>query len=148
MIQEMCDRRTRVRDGVRERLLDELRCFEWSLRLPALRESIRLIASSCFEHLTAEHIHDVANYRTVHVGDEVFFEKAFSPGKEAAVSLAIARSLGREIVLNDLELLEASVAFSSDHPHYEPSADREELSAGARDERSARAHEEPIDSRF
>ena len=80
------------------------------MNLPALRESIRLIGSTCFEQLTPSHIHEVANYRTIEVGDEVFFEKAFTPGKEAAVSLSIARCLGPDLVLDDLRRLHAAVA--------------------------------------
>jgi hypothetical protein len=66
---------------VRDLLLSELHRFEWTVSLPALRESIRLIASGCFDRLTAAHIQDVANYRSIEVGDEVFFEKAFTPGR-------------------------------------------------------------------
>jgi len=72
------------------RLLEELHHFEAIGCLPALRESIRLIASSCFEQVTAAHVREVANYRSIELGDEVFFAKAFTPGKEAAVSLALA----------------------------------------------------------
>ena len=93
-----------------QQLLDELHRFEGSAFLPALRESIRLIASSCFDQLTADQVQEVANYRSIEVGDEVFFEKAFTPGKEAAVSLEVARCLGRELVLDDLQRLEAVVA--------------------------------------
>jgi hypothetical protein len=95
---------------LRDTLLEELHRFEWNVSLPALRESIRLIASAAFDRLTARDIQEVANYRSIRVGDEVFFEKAFTPGKEAAVSLAVARCLGRDLVLDDLQRLEASVA--------------------------------------
>jgi len=91
-------------------LLQELYECERTASLPALREAIRLISSSSFDLLTARDIHEVANYRSIEVGDEVFFEKAFSPGKEAAASLAIAVSLGRDEVLGDLRRLERVVA--------------------------------------
>jgi hypothetical protein len=99
---------------VRDLLLKELHRFEWTVSLPALRESIRLIASACFDRLTSAHIQDVANYRSIEVGEEVFFEKAFTPGKEAAVSLEVARCLGRDLVLDDLQRLEAVVAPGAD----------------------------------
>jgi hypothetical protein len=41
--------------------------------------------------------------------DDVFFERAFTPGKEAAATLAFARYLGREIVLGDLHRLRAAL---------------------------------------
>ena len=107
--------KTEAPDKVRLRtqLLEDLHRFAASARLPALRESIRLIRASCFEQVTQAQIHDVANYRSISVGEEVFFEKAFTPGKEAAVSLAVARWLGRELVLDDLERLEACAVARS-----------------------------------
>ena len=75
----------------------------------SLCEAIRLIESDKFEALTADHIRDVASYRSIEVEDEVFFERSFTPGKEAASTLALARKLGRDIVLRDLHRLRASL---------------------------------------
>lgn len=98
---------------IRDQLLEELHRFSATACLPALRESMRLIGAPCFDRVTAEQIQAVANYRSISVGEEVFFEKAFTPGKEAAVSLSIARWLGRDLVLDDLARLEASVVAKS-----------------------------------
>ncbi len=72
---------------------------------PALCEAIRLLESDKFERL----ILDVANYRAIELEEEPFFERAFTPGKQAAASLGFARLLGRDVVLDDLRRLRASL---------------------------------------
>ena len=64
--------------------------------------------------LTDADVHDIANYRAVDVGRETFFERAFTPGKEAAASLAFARIIGRDTVLGDLNHLHASLGCPCD----------------------------------
>jgi hypothetical protein len=98
----------------REKLLTELRCLEWDVLLPSLCESIRLLESEAFGDLTDADVHDIANYRAVDVGRETFFERAFTPGKEAAASLAFARIIGRDTVLGDLNHLHASLGCPCD----------------------------------
>jgi len=97
------------KNGIRERLLKQLHRFEWSACLPALSESIRLLESDEFAELTQDHIREVSDYRAIRLGGQVYFERAFSPGKEAAMSLAAACLVGRELVLDDLTRLHSSV---------------------------------------
>ena len=85
--------------------LEELRSLSRSASVPSLCEAIRLLESDKFSELTGTHIREVANYRSIELGDELFFHRAFTPGKEAAASLAFARQLGREVVLDDLTRL-------------------------------------------
>jgi hypothetical protein len=92
----------------REPLL-ELHRFEGAALPPALCEAIRLLESDKFEHLTDGDIVAVANYRAIELADEPFFERAFTPGKEAAASLGFARLLGRDVVLDDLRRLRAAL---------------------------------------
>lgn len=99
-----------------ETLLQELRKLEWTVLLPSLHESMRLLGSDRFDVLTDDHVHAIANYRAVDLGDETFFEKAFSPGKEAAASLAFARIIGRNTVLGDLQHLHAALGCSCEMP--------------------------------
>lgn len=90
-------------------LLDELHRFEWSALAPALCETVRLLESGKFEQLSDSDLNEIANYRAVELDDEVFFDRAFTPGKEAAASLAFARYLGIDAVLEDLRSLRASI---------------------------------------
>jgi hypothetical protein len=90
-------------------MLDELHALEWSALTPALCETLRLLESDKFEHLRDSDLHEIANYRAVELEDDVFFERAFTPGKEAAATLAFARYLGRETVLGDLHRLRATL---------------------------------------
>jgi hypothetical protein len=92
-----------------ESALAELRQHERRFTLPALEEAIRLLCSESFRELTGEQIRAVGDYRSIEIGDEVFFERAFSPGKAAAASLAFARHLGRRPVLEDLLRLRATL---------------------------------------
>jgi hypothetical protein len=89
--------------------LAELQRHERRFTLPALEEAIRLLCSEKFRELTGEQIRAVGEYRSIEIGDQVFFEKAFSPGKEAAASLGFARHLGRRPVLEDLLRLRATL---------------------------------------
>jgi hypothetical protein len=82
-----------------------------------LCESIRLLQSDRFELLSDADVRAVADYRAIELGDEVFFERAFSQGKEAAASLAFARLLGREQVLEDLRLLRDSLGCACERKH-------------------------------
>jgi hypothetical protein len=88
---------------------DQLHRFERSALTPALRETVRLLESDKFERLTEADIRAIANYRAVELDDEIFFERPFTPGKEAAAALAFARQLGRDVVLRDLERLRATL---------------------------------------
>jgi hypothetical protein len=89
--------------------LAELHRFEAGALPPALCEAIRLLESERFAELTDAHILAVSNYQAISLGDAVFFERAFTPGKEAAASLGYARLLGRERVLDDLRRLRAAL---------------------------------------
>lgn len=86
-------------------LLAELHQLQRNVLPPSLCESIRVLQSDKFERLTDAHVLAVANYRAIELDDEVFFERAFTPGKEAAASLGFARRLGRDVVLGDLQRL-------------------------------------------
>ena len=65
-------------------MLAELHSFERALTEASLSEAIRLLESDRFEELTAAHIRDVGEYRPIQLGEERFFEKAWSRGKEVA----------------------------------------------------------------
>ena len=93
-------------------LLDELHRFEWSALAPALCETVRLLESGKFDRLSDSDLNEIANYRSVEIDDELFFDRAFTPGKEAAASLAFARYLGIDAVLKDLRSLRASIGCS------------------------------------
>ena len=88
---------------------EQLHRFERRALTPALHETVRLLESDKFETLTEADIRAIANYRAVELDDEVFFERPFTPGKEAAAALAFARQLGRDVVLHDLERLRAAM---------------------------------------
>jgi hypothetical protein len=104
-----------------KKLLDELRSMERGLTLPSLVEAIRLLKSDRFSELTEKQIRAVAEYQAIELGSDCYFEKAFTPGKEAAASLGFARLLGREVVLDDLQRLFASAQDSP--PSRPPDAD-------------------------
>jgi hypothetical protein len=97
----------------RGELIAELHRLTAKASLPSLREAIRLLESEQFEALTPDHIREVADYRSIELGSERFFHRAFTPGKEAAASLAFARRLGRRVVLEDLQRLRASLGRSA-----------------------------------
>jgi hypothetical protein len=87
----------------------ELRRHEQRLTLASLEEAIRLLRSEKFDALTDEHLRAVAEYGSIEIGDEAFFERAFSAGKEAAASLGYALHQGRQAVLKDLLRLQATL---------------------------------------
>ena len=101
------------RTNERRLRIEELHALLAAARLPSLGEVIRLIESDRFEALTARHICDVGNYRAIELGDERFFHRAFTAGKEAAASLVFARDLGRDLVLGDLRRLRASLGVEA-----------------------------------
>ncbi len=68
----------------------------------------------CQARYIAADVHAIANYRAVDLGRKTFFERAFTPGKEAAASLGFARIIGREAVLGDLHHLHASLGCPCD----------------------------------
>ncbi len=88
---------------------EPLHSFEGAALTPALRETVRLLESDKFPRLTHADIREIANYRAIEIDDEVFFERSFTPGKEAAATLAFAQFLGREVVLRDLRQLWATL---------------------------------------
>jgi hypothetical protein len=90
-------------------LLAELHLNESRAFPAALCEAIRLLESERFGELSDADIREVANYRTISLRGDEFFARAFTPGKEAAASLGLARLLGRERVLDDLLRLRAAL---------------------------------------
>lgn len=91
-----------------QEILEELQDLEPGLRVGSLIEAIRLLGSDKFQELTPGQIRDVAEYRSIEIGEESFFNKPFSTGKEVSASLAYAQRIGREIVLSDLRRLAES----------------------------------------
>ena len=90
-------------------MLAELHKFERALTVASLGEAIRLLESDRFEELTAAQIREVGEYRPIQLGEERFFEKAWSRGKEVAAALGFAQHLGPEAVRKDLVGLRASL---------------------------------------
>ena len=93
---------------------EPLHTFEAAALTPALRETVRLLESDKFARLTDADIREIADYRAIEIDHEVFFERSFTPGKEAAATLAFAQLLGREVVLRDLRQLRATLGCGSD----------------------------------
>ena len=93
----------------RASMLAELHKFERALTVASLGEAIRLLESDRFEELTAAQIREVGEYRPIQLGEERFFEKAWSSGKEVAAALGFAQHLGPEAVRKDLASLLASL---------------------------------------
>ena len=93
----------------RNPLLQFLHEMELHLRRPAIEELIRLLRSPHFNFLTQQHICSVAQYQTIEIEGERYFERAFSPGKETSSSLALAQMIGRDESLEDLLDLRASL---------------------------------------
>jgi hypothetical protein len=91
----------------RNRLVRTLHEMELKLSTASIDELIRLIGSSHFQLLTPEQIRNVGEYQTIEIEGERYFERAFSPGKEASTSLALAHMIGREEALADLLNLRA-----------------------------------------
>ena len=91
-------------------LLTELHQLERSLTIPSISEAIRLLESEKFGQLTSEQIRCIAEYQPIVIDNELFFDKAFTTGKEVAASLAISRYIGRKVVLEDLVRLRATAS--------------------------------------
>jgi len=89
--------------------LADLHRHERTLSLPSVEEAVRLLRSERFRELTEAQVREVGEYRPIELGGERFFERAFSPGKEAAASLGYALHLGRRAVLDDLLRLLATL---------------------------------------
>ncbi len=96
-------------ESKRASMLAELHKFERALTVASLSEAIRLLESDCFEELSAAQIREVGEYRPIQLGEERFFEKAWSRGKEVAAALGFAQHLGPEAVRKDLVGLRASL---------------------------------------
>ena len=92
-----------------EDVMSELHGLERYLNLPSVEELIRLLKSGRFERLTDTDVRIVGEYGSIELGDESYFARAFSAGKEVAASLALARVLGARRVLGDLLALRASM---------------------------------------
>ncbi|MFT5441433.1 MAG: hypothetical protein ACI8W3_000474 [Myxococcota bacterium] len=100
----------------RNLLIGLLHEMELHLKPAAIEELIRLVGSSHFKELTPEHIRNVAQYQTIEIEGECYFERAFSPGKETSSSLDLARMIGREEALADLIDLHASIIEPTESP--------------------------------
>ena len=87
----------------------ELHIIERDLNLPSVDELIRLLESEHFEALTHAQVRAVGEYGAIELGEELYFARAFSTGKEVAASLALAQRLGASSVLGDLVALRASM---------------------------------------
>jgi hypothetical protein len=100
---------TKDLESKRASMLAELHKFERALTVASLSGAIRLLESDCFEELSDAQIREVGEYRPIELGEERFFEKAWSRGKEVAAALGLARHLGPEAVRKDLVGLRASL---------------------------------------
>lgn len=87
----------------------ELHGIERNLNLPSVDELIRVLESGRFDALTNAQVRTVGEYGAIELGDELFFARAFSTGKEVAASLALAQIHGARRVLGDLVALRASM---------------------------------------
>jgi hypothetical protein len=106
-----------VNNDCRQQLLDLLHDAELQLTRAGVEELIRLVRSSHFNVVTPQQIRSVGEYETIEIEGERYFERAFSPGKVASSSLALARMIGREEVLEDLlQLRDALAAPDPDEP--------------------------------
>ena len=97
-------------DAMIDELLAELHKLERRLTIPSISEVIRLLESEKFDQLTSEQIRCVGEYQPIEIEDELFFDKAFTTGKEVAASLALSRYIGREVVLEDFVRLRATAS--------------------------------------
>jgi len=93
----------------KQRLRADLRHVQRDLTEASLAEALRLLDSPRFEGVTEQHIREVSEYRPIEIAGERFFERAFTPGKEAGAMLGFARVLGADSVRADLERLRASI---------------------------------------
>ena len=100
---------TKDLESKRVSMLAELHKFERALTVASLSEAIRLLESDRFVELTSAHIREVGEYRPIQLGEERFFEKAWTRGKEVAAALGFAQHLGPEPVRKDLLDLRGSL---------------------------------------
>ena len=112
----------------KKRLLRELHSWERQLVLQSLNEAIRLMESKKVEKLTDRHLHAIAEYEAIRIDEEVFFDKAFTSGKEVAACLAFAMEIGWQEALDDFVRFrltvtgpDASVAAATDSAHVDTS---------------------------
>ena len=96
------------RDRAMTSMLADLHRLQREIPVRSLTEIIRLLESEKFHELTRAHIRAVAEYHAIKLGEEWFFDKAFTTGKEVAASLGYAMHLGREVVLEDIRRLRAT----------------------------------------
>lgn len=99
-----------MKDIGQKRLLEILHEMELRLTAAAVDELIRLLGSTHFDALTSHQIYRIGQYDEIEIEGERYFERAFSPGKESASSLALAQMIGRDAALADLIELRASLA--------------------------------------
>ncbi len=97
----------------RSRLVGLLHELEKRLSLAAVEELIRLISSPDFFALTPRQVRSVGDYDCIEIEGARYFERAFSPGKEAASALVLAQLIGPSPVLDDLRRLHASAAAAN-----------------------------------
>ena len=88
--------------AAKKRLIAELHNWERHLVLQSLNEAIRLMQSEKAEKLTAHHLHAIAEYGPIQIDGEVFFDKAFSSGKDVAACLGFAMQIGWQEALDDV----------------------------------------------
>jgi hypothetical protein len=83
--------------------------LEEGLNEAAIAETLRLLESGRFPDLTERHVRAVMEYQAIELSGERFFERAWSPGKEAGATLGFALQLGAEVVRDDLLRLRATL---------------------------------------
>lgn len=96
-------------EDLKQRLRADLRHIQRDLTEASLAEALRLLDSPHFAGVTDQHIREVSEYRPIEIAGERFFERSFTPGKEAGAMLGFARVLGADSVRADLERLHASI---------------------------------------
>jgi hypothetical protein len=97
------------RESTMTSLLADLHQLQRRITVRSLTEVIRFLESEKFDELTSVHIRAIAEYQAIQIGEEWFFDKAFTTGKEVAASLGFAKHVGREVVLEDMTRLRATV---------------------------------------
>ena len=76
------------------------------LETPSISEAIRFIESDKFALVTEEDFTEIGNYHTVNIDGELFFDKAFSRGKEIVKFLRAAKEGQVELVLKKLKSIQ------------------------------------------
>jgi hypothetical protein len=111
-MQAQCSGGVAQQHPAQKELLTELHKRERRLVLQSLNEVIRFIESGKAEKLTREHLHDIAEYGAIKIDEELFFNRAFTSGKEVASCLAIAMDIGWPEALDDMLRLRLTVLGS------------------------------------